>query len=77
MSGDGRFVRQHPLDSFVHAQKLKIDTDGNEHEYPLVVLCMSVLSCISPVIVRNSFVRCIGVIRWSVRKLELERIRHA
>ena len=45
----------------------KIETDGNEREYPLVVLCMSVLSCISPVIVRNSFVRCTGVIfviRW-------------
>ena len=32
----------------------KIETDGNEQEYPFVVLCMSVLSCISPVIVRNS-----------------------
>ena len=45
----------------------KIETDGNEQEYPLVVLSMSVLSCISPVIVRNSFVRCTGVIRCSVR----------
>ena len=30
----------------------KIETDGNEQEYPFVIL--SVLSCISPVIVRNS-----------------------
>ena len=74
MSGDVRFVCQHPLESFVHAQK--IETNGSEHEYPWVVLCMSVLSCISPVIVCNSFVRCTGVIRWSVRRLELERIRH-
>ena len=55
----------------------KIETDGNEQEYLLVALCMSVLFCIYPVIVRNSFVRCTGVICCSVRRLELECIRHA
>ena len=49
----------------------KNETDDNEQEYPLVVLCMSVLSCISPVIVRNSFVRCTGVIRCSVCRWNL------
>ena len=64
MPGDVRFVRQHPLESFVHTQNL----NGNEQEYPLAVVCMSVLSCISTVIVRNSIVRCTGVIRFSVRR---------